>query len=99
MTGKEKTKHKLDKWCSAHVWAFPEKETEPAYLDVGAGEDPHPAVMLSFVPILINLLINVNDVSLLQRKLPVDRGSRHFRRCSNESKTEMLSVLAKGDFE
>lgn len=99
MTGKEETKRKLDKWCSGHVCTFPEKETEPAYLDVGAGEDPHPSVMLSLVPILINLLINVNDVSLLQRKLPVDRGSRHFRRCSKECKTEMLSVLAKGNFE
>ena len=97
--GNEETKHKLDKWCSGHVWVFPEKETEPGYLDVGAGEDPHPAVMLSFVPVLIDLLINVNDVSLLQRKLPVDRGSRHFRRRSNECKTEMLGVLAKEDSE
>lgn len=97
--GNEETKHKLDKWCSGHVWVFPEKETEPGYLDVGAGEDPHPAVMLSFVPVLIDLLINVNDVSLLQRKLPVDRGSQHFRRCSNECKTEMLGVLAKEDSE
>ena len=24
MRGKEETKHKLDKWCSGHVWVFPE---------------------------------------------------------------------------
>ena len=54
---------------------FPEEGKELPYLDVGAREDAHPAVVLSFVPVLINLLINVNNVSLLQRKLPVNRGS------------------------
>lgn len=52
--------------------AFPE-EKGLRYLDVGAREDAHPAVVLAFVPVLVDLLINVNDVSLLQRKLPVNR--------------------------
>lgn len=55
--------------------------------------------MLSFIPVLIDLLINVHDVSLLQRKLPVDRGSQHLIRCPNVCKIKMLLVLAKGDFE
>lgn len=97
--GNEETKHKLDKWCSGHVWVFPEKEQSQKVPRCRCGEDPHPAVMLSFVPVLIDLLINVSDVSLLQRKLPVDRGSQHFRRCSNECKTAMLGVLAKEDSE
>lgn len=55
--------------------ALPSRNKELWYLDVGAREDAHPAVVLSFVPVLIDLLINVNNVSLLQRKLPVNRGS------------------------
>lgn len=98
--GREETKHKVlvSKWWFGHDGALPRKE-ELQYLDVGAREDPHPAVMLSFVPVLINLLIDVNNVPLLQRKLPVDRGSWHFSRCFKMWKMKTLQFLAKGDFE
>lgn len=74
-------------------------QKELQYLDVGAWEDPHPAVMLSFVPVLINLLIDVNNVPFLQRKLPVDRESWHFSRCFKMWKMKTLHFLAKDDFE
>jgi len=68
-------------------------------LDVGAREDPHPAVMLSFIPVLINLLVDVHNVPLLQRKLPVDRRSEHVSRCLKMCKMKTLHFLAKGDSE
>lgn len=74
MRGKEETKHKfpINTWPFGHDRLFPRKRG--CYLDVGAREDAHPAVVLAFVPVLVDLLINVNNVSLLQRKLPVNRG-------------------------
>jgi len=64
-------KHKfwVSEWCFGHDRALLCKEKEGWYLDVGAREDPHPAVMLSFIPVLINLLVDVHNVPLLQRKL------------------------------
>lgn len=65
------------------------------YLDVGAWEDSHSAMVFAFVPVLINLLINVNNVSLLQRKLPVDRGSLHFSKCFSMYKIKTLEFVIR----
>lgn len=94
--GETKQKSSVNTWCSGHKQALLYKDEELQYLDVGAWEDPHPAVVLSFVPVLIDLLINVNDVSLLQRKLPVDRGPWNMSRCLNMCKIKALHFLAKG---
>lgn len=75
MRGEEETTHKfvVNERCFGPDRAFPQKQKELRYLNVGAWEDAHPAVVLSFIPVLVDLLINVNNVSLLQRKLPVNR--------------------------
>lgn len=80
--------------------AFPYNDKGLQYLNVGTREDSHSAVVLSFIPVLIDLLINVNNISLLQRKLPVDRGSEHFSRCFNTYYARLrYLILAKGDFK
>lgn len=57
------------------------KEREQSYLDVGAREDPHPAMVLSFIPVLVDLLVDVHNVPLLQGELPVNTGLEHVSRC------------------
>lgn len=75
MRGREATRPRLlgHEWCFGRERAVPWEQEELQYLDVGAREDAHPAVVLAFVPVLINLLVDVNDVPLLQWKLPVKR--------------------------
>jgi hypothetical protein len=38
-------------------------------------------MVFTFIPVLVNLSVDVNNVSLLQRQLPVDGRSLSFSRC------------------
>lgn len=97
--GNEETKHKLDKWCSGHVWAFPEKETEPGVPRCRCGEDPHSGRGCSpFRTSSDRFVYKCKRCLPLQRKLPVDRGSQHFRRCRMSARLRVY-VLAKEDSE
>jgi len=46
-----------------------------SYLDVRPREDANSAMVLAFIPVLVDLLVNVNNISFLQRKLPVNNTS------------------------
>lgn len=55
-----------------------------SYLYVWSWEDANSAMVFTFEPVLVNLLINVNNISFLQRKFPVNNTSTpselHWRR-------------------
>lgn len=55
-----------------------------SYLYVWSWEDANSAVVFTFEPVLVNLLVNVNNISFLQRKFPVKNTSTpselHWRR-------------------
>lgn len=57
---------------------------ESSYLYVWSWEDANSAMVFTFEPVLVNLLVNVNNISFLQRKLPVNNTSTlselHWRR-------------------
>lgn len=67
------------------------------YLNIGAWEDSHPAVVFTFIPVLINLFVDVNNVSLLQRQLPVDQRSLPFSRCFRIRMEKTLQFLLQQD--
>lgn len=46
-----------------------------SYLYIGSWEDANSAMVFTFIPILVNLLVNVNNISFLQRKFPVNNTS------------------------
>lgn len=46
-----------------------------SYLYVGSWEDANSAMVFTFIPVLVNLLVNVNNISFLQRKFPVNNTS------------------------
>lgn len=57
---------------------------ESSYLYVWSWEDANSAMVFTFEPVLVNLLVNVNNISFLQRKFPVNNTSTpselHWRR-------------------
>lgn len=95
--GCERTGDRRSSSGSAGSWPAPPSGRELRYLDVGAREDAHPAVVLAFVPVLIDLLVDVNNVALLQGKLPVNRGSCTLAGVSARARGRRVVVLAKGD--
>lgn len=48
---------------------------ESCYLYVWTWEDANSAMVFTFIPVLVNLLVNVNNISFLQRKFPVNNTS------------------------
>lgn len=46
-----------------------------SYLYVGSWEDANSAMVFTFIPVLVNRLVNVNNISFLQRKFPVNNTS------------------------
>lgn len=87
------------KWCFRHAGLLLKgRSCGLWYLDIGAWEDSHPAMVFTFIPVLIDLFIDVNNISLLQRQLPVDGKPLPVSRCFKTHMGKTLQLLVQQDF-